>query len=118
MPYTAAQDLSQELRACIDDCLACYSICEETKAHCITIGGQHAEPQHLNTLADCIKLCEVSANSMLRTSEFHGQICRLCAEACERCARSCEQVDRNDDTMRQCVQQCRKCAESCRRMAA
>ena len=118
MPHTATQGLTQEMRACIDECIACYAICVETQAHCIGMGGRHAEAQHLNTLADCAKLCEVSANAMLRMSDFHAQICRVCAEACDRCARSCEQVDRNDETMRQCAERCRSCADSCRLMAA
>jgi hypothetical protein len=118
MQRTTAHTIDASMRECIDNCLSCYAICEETKAHCIRTGGRHVEAEHLGTLADCIRLCEMSANFMLRTSELHGEVCRVCAEACERCARSCEQVDKNDEVMRRCAEECRRCAASCRQMAA
>lgn len=118
MPHITEHAISTEMRECIDNCLSCYSICEETKAHCIKLGGRHVEPEHLATLADCARLCEISANFMLRQSELYGEICRICADACDRCAKSCEQVDRNDELMQRCADECRKCAESCRQMAA
>lgn len=118
MPQTTEFMLSREMRQCIDECLRCYAVCVETKAHCISMGGKHAEASHIGALADCAKLCETSANLMLHNSELHGRVCGICADACERCAESCEQVDRNDEVMRRCVEECRRCAESCRRMAA
>lgn len=118
MPQTTELTLSAHMRAAVDICLHCYAICEETKAYCIKMGGRHVEAEHLATLADCARMCETSANFMVRNSDFHGEVCRLCAEVCERCARSCEQVDRDDEVMRRCAAECRRCAESCRQMAA
>ena len=118
MPHATEHELSQAMRSCIDECLGCYAVCEETQSHCIMMGGRHADPQHLKALADCAKACETSANFMLRMSDLHPQVCRVCAEACDRCTRPCEEVDRNDETMRRCVEACRRCGESCRRMAA
>ena len=118
MPHTTEHAISHEMRTCIENCLDCYAICIETKAYCTSLGGKHVEAHHLQTLADCAHLCETSANFMLRGSELHKDVCRICADACDRCADSCEQVDRNDDVMRKCVDECRKCAESCREMAA
>jgi hypothetical protein len=109
---------SAAMRECIDNCLACYAICMETNVHCIRLGGRHVEAAHLAALADCIRLCNVSASFMLSQSALHGKVCGVCAEACARCAKSCEEVDRNDALMQRCAAQCRKCAESCRKMAA
>lgn len=118
MPHATVHGLNQEMRTCIDECLRCYAACEETKSHCVMMGGKHVEAQHLNALADCAKACETSANFMLRMSDLHPQVCGICADACDRCARSCEEVDRTDETMQRCIEACRRCAESCRRMAA
>ena len=110
--------LSEEMRSCIDECLDCYASCVETKSHCTTMGGKHAEPKHLNALADCAVLCEASANFMLRSSPQHAEMCGLCADACDHCAESCERIGGDDATMKKCADQCRRCAESCRSMAA
>ena len=119
MPHTTTHTIGAEMRTAIDNCLSCYAICEETKVHCLHMGGRHADPEHLATLADCARLCETSANFMLRSSELHHEVCRVCAEACERCASSCEQVGGGkDDLLRRCAEECRRCAESCRQMAA
>ena len=113
-----AHHLSEEMRACVQACLDCYAECVECKAHCLGMGGKHAEPAHMNALADCAILCEASANLMLRSSPLHAELCGLCADACERCAESCERLGKNDETMKRCAETCRRCAESCRAMAA
>ena len=109
--------LSEEMRACIRLCLDCYASCTECTAHCVAMGGVHAEPAHLTAMADCARLCEESANFMLRSSDLHGSVCELCADACERCAVSCERIGGKDAMMRKCAETCRRCAASCRAMA-
>ena len=78
------------MRACIQECQNCHNVCTETIAHCLEMGGDHAEPNHIRLLLDCAEICQTSANFMLRMSEFHGQTCGVCAEVCERCAEDCE----------------------------
>ena len=109
--------LTDEMRACVAACLDCYGVCVECKAHCIEMGGKHASSAHLGALADCAMLCETSANFMLRSSELHGSVCGVCADACDRCAESCERLGGDDAMMRRCAEACRRCAKSCREMA-
>ena len=104
------------LRECIDNCTDCHAICVETTAHCLEMGGRHAEPEHIRLLLDCAEICQTSANFMLRGSNLHARTCAVCAEVCDRCADDCERFG-DDETMRLCAQACRTCAESCRRMA-
>ncbi len=111
------RSLTDDLRRCIQDCLDCHRICAETTTHCVTLGGKHAQPDHLRVLADCAQICGIAADYMLRVSPFHPRACGLCAEVCVACADSCQQVDPHDRTMAQCVEICRRCADSCRRMA-
>ncbi len=105
------------MRDCIAECSSCHEICTETITHCLALGGDHAEVDHISPLIDCAALCRESAEFMLRGSRLHHNVCGVCAEACDRCAVSCEAMP-EDDLMRRCAEECRRCADSCRRMAA
>lgn len=112
MPHTA----SSEMQQCIDNCTACHAICIETANHCLSMGKEHAEPHHINTLLDCADICATSADFMLRSSEYHPKTCGVCAELCRACAESCRAFP-DDAQMQQCADMCDRCAESCERMA-
>ncbi len=107
--------IDQRMRECTQECHHCHDVCMETISHCLQMGGEHADPRHIQLLMDCAEICQTSANFMLRMSEFHGQTCGVCAEVCKRCAEDCERFD--DEMMRQCAEACRSCASSCREMA-
>jgi hypothetical protein len=110
------QPMNGEMEQCIENCLDCHRVCEETVAYCTQMGGKHIEPTHLRILHDCAQVCITSADFMLRGSEFHPRVCGICAEVCDRCAESCASM--NDDAqMQACAEICRRCAESCRQMA-
>jgi hypothetical protein len=117
MPHTAEHGISQQMQACIDECLRCYAACESTATHCLMLGGKHAEAKHIGSLRDCADICKTAAGFMLRGSGLHGQVCRVCADACEACAKSCQRIDATDPTMRECAETCRTCAKSCASMA-
>ena len=79
-------------------------------------GGKHTEPAHLKLLMDCSEICQACAHFMLRGSEFHTQLCAVCAQVCAQCAENCEQFG-DDETMQACAKSCRRCAESCEQMS-
>lgn len=108
--------ISAEMRRCIENCSDCHNICVETAAHCLEMGGKHAEAKHVKLLLDCADICLTSANFMLRGSPMHVRTCAVCAELCTLCAEACEAFG-DDALMRQCAEICRRCAESCRQMA-
>ena len=62
--------ISGEVRECLKDSLDCYQMCTETTIKCLTLGGKHAEPQHLNLLIDCAKICNTNADFILRNSTY------------------------------------------------
>ena len=109
--------VDERMRECIQECHECHDICLQTVAHCLGMGGEHAAPDHIRLLLDCAEICQTSANFMSRMSDFHGQVCAVCAEVCERCAVDCERFG-NDKMMQQCAEACRSCASSCREMAS
>lgn len=110
---------TQEMQACIENCQDCRAVCLETINHCLEMGGEHASPEHIRLLQDCAQICATSADFMLRSSDYHPQVCGVCADICEACAQSCESLATGDAEafMKRCADICRQCAESCRRMA-
>jgi hypothetical protein len=106
---------SDEVRECVQDCLDCFRICNETTIRCLTLGGKHSESEHLNLLMDCARICNTNAEFMLRNSIYYPQTCGLTANICDECADTCDRFD--DDFMKECASVCRRCAESCREMA-
>lgn len=116
MPHTVMSRMDTRMQQAIANASACASSCLESINYCIHMGGKHVQPLHLALLLDCAKICEMSADYMLRESEFHGPICGVCADICDRCAESCDQF-RGDDQMKDCAEKCRSCSDSCREMA-
>lgn len=111
MPHTAGA-----MKTAIEEAVSCHNICLETITYCLETGGDHADAAHIKLLEDCAEICQTAANFMVRESELHGQVCRVCAETCERCAESCDAFG-EDEQMRRCAEACRRCAASCRDMA-
>jgi len=112
MAHTADQHVSAEMKQCLDDCSSCHDICLTTVAHCLQMGGKHADAAHITLLLDCAQICETSADAMLRHSTQSATICRACADIGRACAVSCDKLSMSD-----CAAACRKCAESCTKMA-
>jgi len=104
------------MQECIRNCTECHRVCLETVAHCLQLGGPHAEAAHIRLLLDCVQICATSADFMTRRSDLHARTCAVCAEVCERCAEDCEQFG-DDEQMKRCAEVCRRCAQSCRQMA-
>ena len=109
-------DMSAEMRACLEACNACRDQCLVTLAHCIEKGGAHADARHLESLLDCVEICETAGSFLARGSERHNRICGACAIICRDCEASCRSVA-DGETLKQCAEACAKCAETCERMA-
>ena len=112
MTGTADTHMSADMKQCLDNCSDCHHICLTTVAHCLQMGGKHADAAHITLLLDCAQICETSADAMRRHSAQSATICRACADICRACADSCEKVG-----MSECAAACRKCAASCTGMA-
>lgn len=107
---------ADQMARCIQECLACYQSCTTAVRHCLGEGGRHAEGRHITLLLDCAASCTVSADFMLRRSQFHREACAVCAKVCYACEQSCLALG-DDATMRECAEACRRCAERCTTMA-
>ena len=105
------------MQTCIENCQNCHTVCLETINHCLEMGGEHASPDHIKLLQDCVNICQTSADFMIRGSEHHAAVCGVCAEVCDACAKECERMADGNEFMQRCADACRRCAESCREMA-
>lgn len=112
---TSVPQMDASMQACIDACLKCFQSCEQTMIHCLTMGGKHAEVEHMKTMQACAEISETSAKFMMLQSPFHTKTCGVCADVCTACAESCEKIGGAE--MMACADICRKCADSCRAMA-
>jgi len=111
-----AHEMNEAMQECIDRCQTCDSVCLETVAHCLALGGRHAEAGHIQTLLACGEICHTSARFMLLGSAFHARSCEICADVCDACADDCNRFP-DDESMQRCADTCLRCAESCREMA-
>ena len=107
--------LNEEMRNCAELCTDCSDTCTETMAHCLTLGGMHAERNHITLLALCADTCATSAKALFLGSPLHQHTCRACAAVCEACADDCARME--EEFMQECAEICRACAESCREMS-
>jgi hypothetical protein len=106
---------SKEMQACIEACLDCYRHCQNTAlTHCLSMGGQHVEPNHFRLMMDCAEACRAAAALLINDSPYHAETCGICARICRDCAASCREIGDMDD----CTRACEECADACEAMAA
>jgi len=108
--------MSQVMRQCVKECADCHEVCAETVLHCLRMGGNHANPEHIRLLLDCGQICDTSKDFLLRGSDLHAHTCAACAEVCQRCADDCNRMS-TESQMKRCADACSRCAESCQSMA-
>ncbi|WP_225840411.1 four-helix bundle copper-binding protein [Streptomyces sp. NK08204] len=107
--------MTEQMQECVDACMACHAVCEETMSSCLQIGGQ-AQMQIMRSLLDCSETTRMCADMMMRRSPLSAEMCTLCAQACDMCAQACMSVP-DDPQMMRCAEACRRCAETCLAMA-
>lgn len=116
MTHHTAQHRSKGMNDCIQNCTDCHAVCIEAIAHCLSMGGKHAEEEHISLLQTCADICRTSADAMLRGSHVHGFICGACSAVCSACADACAAMA-DDAEMVRCAEACRQCARSCEEMS-
>ena len=110
-----AAAMSKEMQDCVEACMSCHSMCEETMSSCMQMGGQ-GQMRIMRALIDCADMTRMCADMMMRRSPMSAEMCAMCAKACEMCAEACMSMPDDPQLMR-CAQACRRCAETCRAMA-
>lgn len=98
----------------MDNCFETSQAAEKCAQHCIEM-GEADRARCIRLCRDVAELADLHARMMVRDSEYHEEIARVCADLCETCAEECENV--GGKIPQACAEACRKSAESCRRMA-
>lgn len=101
-------NVSREIQACIDACLACYQTCLSAAVQHLESDGI-VDPAHFRLLMACAEICRTNAHFQLVDGPQHELLCRECAEVCEECADACEALG----GLELCVSACRECAGAC-----
>lgn|SRR3989338_862887 len=115
MNQTNQTTLGPEINICIDSCMLCWRDCNEVAETCLNRGNEYAVQGHVDILRTCARVCALSAELMLRNSEFASDLCELCSKIADKCAESCSNFE--DKFMKDCAEVCKETAESCRNMA-
>ncbi|MET7637815.1 four-helix bundle copper-binding protein [Streptomyces sp. NPDC005438] len=109
--------MTKEMKECMEACMACHTMCEETMTYCLQMsGGGDQQMQVMRALMDCTGMTRMCADMMMRRSPMMTEMCAMCARACEMCAEACMAMP-DDEQMRRCAEACRKAASMCRSMA-
>jgi hypothetical protein len=114
MPRTTA--MSNEMETCARLCHECHDECVRLVQHCLSLGGPHADVDHIRTVLDCADICRTSEDFLHRGSPLHHHICEACAEICTICGEDCDRFG-DDAEMKRCAKVCHRCADECRAMA-
>ena len=70
------------------------------------------DSDHVKIMTDCIEICQLTADALVRGSLMHKVLCMVCADICDACAVSCEEI--GDPAMMKCAETCYVCADNCR----
>ena len=116
MVLATERRLDPDLRHCTDLCQSCHATCIETINHCLHLGGAHGDPAHIRLLSDCADICRVTADFVLRASEYYNYPMGVCAFLCERCASECDALG-GDAFIGDCARACRSCHAECLRLS-
>ncbi|MBA3647858.1 MAG: four-helix bundle copper-binding protein [Chitinophagales bacterium] len=66
---------------------------------------------------DCSAACMLTAQMIMRSSEYAPVLCSICAEICDDCASECSNhIDM--EHCKRCSEACQRCAEECRKITS
>jgi hypothetical protein len=107
---------SVNMHECIDNCLEASKVCQSCLQHCLSLGGKHAQPEHISLLLETAEICHVTATFMLATSKFTHELAGVCSRVCDAAAQSLNEMDPEDPHMVKCMTICKKTADACRNL--
>jgi len=121
MAHEHGHAISKAMEECIRLCIECARTCEACYGECVRM-DMAGMATCVALCRDCADICMTDAQFMSRGSEFHLDLCAVCADVCDACADECERMaaehqGESSEMFQRCAETCRRCAESCRTMA-
>jgi hypothetical protein len=90
----------------VTECNECHALSVQALRHSLEQGGGYVEPRHLRLLKDCMEVCSVTLDFVLRHSTSTAFSASVCAQVCHQCADSCARWHA-DGVMVACAAACR-----------
>ena len=103
--------IAKDAEGCAKMCGDCADMCKKNLDSFLKKGGKYADPERVNLMKDCIKICQTNADFLSRKSANSAKTDDACADICSKCATKCEEL--KDPKLTDCIAMCRKCASSC-----
>lgn len=104
-----------ENKKLIDALLECAITCEWCANECLDEEKLEMLIDCIRTDKDCASICFTGAELLARSSEYSGEMIKLCETACRECAEECEKHEH--EHCRICAEACRRCEEACKEFA-
>ncbi|SNB46901.1 four-helix bundle copper-binding protein [Geobacter sp. DSM 9736] len=115
-----AQDMFNDLAACITACVECADVCTSCADACLGEQNVQMLTRCIRLNLDCADICQTTARLLTRQTEPEPQLLRIqleaCAISCRMCAEECEKHAEMHKHCRICATACRSCEQMCRQM--
>lgn len=84
----------------------CATVCRQALTYVNEQGAKYALVSQ--SIRDCLKVCEMSADLQKHNSKLHCKANELCIDACQKCMAACAAI--NDKKLKNCIDACRTLA--------
>lgn len=89
VPGVQTAEVSPDLDECIRLCWQARHTVQRTLVeHCLSKGGKYVGPTHVQSMLDCMDICQAAADFMTRGSPLHTSVCAAAANVADACADS------------------------------
>jgi len=96
-------------------CLTAYRTSTACIQHCLKLGGEHADPDHILILMNTSEICRTFSQFLLSESHYSHELCGITSRICLACADSCDSFDRQENEMMlECSSACLAFAQTCK----
>lgn len=113
-PYALLGKGGCPVSACIEEVRKCHDDCSEAVTYCLRTDGQHGQADRVQSLLDCVELCQTAEDLLTRHSRLYHEVCGLTALACLEASAKCSEL--KDAKLDQCIASCRRTAEMLQKM--
>jgi hypothetical protein len=96
---------------CASLCKQCSEMCAKNLDYFKKKGGKYTEASRVNTMKDCVKICDTNHDFKTRQSANSAEVDKACGVICKKCAQVC--TDLKDPKLKDCIEMCSKCGTAC-----
>ncbi len=102
----------QDLKKCIDACLACAEECNHCAYKCLHSSEVIQYIRCIQLNHECAIICFTAVSTLSSGNKWIGALYQECVEICEVCTEECEKHN-HLEYCNICAELCRKCSGEC-----